>query len=74
MIPRPEFPKWNCAGKEKQLVSNHFAMERLTSPILADEGKHAVFDLIPLAGSRWQVANQDLQPRLVSQFLQFHFP
>src|SRR5579871_4831530 len=29
MIPRPELPKLYCAGNEKQLVSNHFAIERL---------------------------------------------
>ena len=35
--------------------------QRLAPPVLADEGEQAVFDLVPFAGARWEVADRNLQ-------------
>jgi hypothetical protein len=39
------------------------------TPVDADEGKEPVFDFIPLACSRGQVAHRDRELEFVSQFL-----
>src|SRR2546429_2486270 len=36
------------------------ADQGLSFPVHADEGKHPMLDLVPLAGSRWIVANDNL--------------
>ena len=33
-----------------------------------------MFDLVPLAGTRWQVTDSDLQTDFIGQFLEFDFP
>ncbi len=46
----------------------------LSAPILADKGEQSVFDLVPFAGSRREVAHGNGQTSLISQPLQFQFP
>src|SRR6266446_4831658 len=36
--------------------------------------KQPMLDLVPFAGSRWEVAYLDFQAKVVAQLLQFHFP
>jgi hypothetical protein len=48
--------------------------ERLATPVLADKGKQAVLDLVPLAGTRRQMTDRNPQAGFVGRLLQFHFP
>jgi len=50
------------------------AHQRLTAPILSDERKQAMFDLVPLAGARWQMTHGDGNAEFIGQFLQFDLP
>src|SRR5437763_2743682 len=52
-------------------IDNHFdADQRLAAPVLGDARKQSVFDFVPLAGSRWKVADGNLQSGLIGEFLQ----
>jgi hypothetical protein len=57
-----------------QLNHGFKAAERLSAPIERNKGKQAVFNFIPLAGARRQVANRDGNTQLIRQPLQFDFP
>src|ERR1700730_15645074 len=57
-----------------QLDDHAIADERLGAPVLADKGKEAVLDLVPLAGAGRQVADHDVEAEFVSQLLQLAFP
>lgn len=46
----------------------------LPAPVVADAGKQAVLDLVPLAGTRRQVADLHAQAGFVGQALQFPLP
>ena len=46
--------------------------QRFAAPVLADVGEEPVLDLVPLAGSRWEVTHRDSQPGFVGQLLQLH--
>ena len=46
----------------------------LAPPVLGDVTEEPMFDLVPLAGSRRKVAHVDVQPRVISQLLQFFLP
>ncbi len=48
--------------------------QRLAAPIGRDERKQPMFDLVPLARSRREMANGNGQTRFVRQLLQFQFP
>jgi hypothetical protein len=48
--------------------------QRLTSPIQADKGKHAMFDLVPLTRARRIMANRYFEVPLVAKPLQEIFP
>jgi len=48
--------------------------ERLAAPVLTDPGKEAMFNLVPFARSRRQVAHGDRQAGLIGELLQFPFP
>jgi hypothetical protein len=60
------------AGDE--LDDGLIADQRLASPVLGDEGKQSMLDLVPLAGTGWQMADRDRQAKFVSQQLQFTLP
>src|SRR5215468_7602751 len=56
-------------------VDHHLvAHQRFPAPILADKGEEAMFDLVPLARPRGEVAHRDRHPRLICQPLEFQFP
>ena len=48
------------SGRVANQVHDHFMTDkRPTAPILGDVGKHPMLDLVPLAGTRGQVADRD---------------
>ena len=61
-------------GRGGDEIDNHLeAQQRLATPVLADEAKQPVLDLVPLAGARRKVADRDPQPSFIGQLLQFTF-
>ena len=44
------------------------------SPVGGNEREQAVLHLVPLAGSRWEMAHRNRKPRLIGQALEFQFP
>src|ERR1700687_1442400 len=61
-------------GCGDQLNNGLEASQGFPSPVDRYEGKEAMFDLVPLAGAGWQMANGDGNAQSISQCLQFHFP
>src|SRR5271165_2102392 len=61
-------------GGSDKVDDDFMADQRLASPVLRDEGKQPMLDLVPLAGSRREVTDRDLQPGFVGQLLQLQFP
>jgi len=43
--------------------------ERLSPPVLADEGKQPMLDLVPLTRAGWQMADRDRYAKLLGQLL-----
>jgi hypothetical protein len=62
-----------CGGSD-EVDDDLMADEWLATPVLTDIGEEAVFDLVPLAGARREVANRDFQSGFIGQLLQFPFP
>ena len=48
-------------GCRNQLEDHRIADERLAAPVLADEGKEAMLNLVPFARARRKVADRDRQ-------------
>ena len=44
------------------------------TPILGDVAKHAMLNLVPLAGAGWKVADLDRNTQPIGQVLQRHLP
>ena len=61
-------------GGGDQLDNDLMADERFAAPVLGDEREEAVLDLVPLAGTRRQVADSDGEIEFISELLQFHLP
>ena len=61
-------------GRADQIDNDFVAFERLASPVSCHVAEKAVFDLVPFAGARGEMAYLDFQAQLVAQFLQFSFP
>ena len=59
----------SCSGAGNQIDDGLIADQRSCPPVLCDEGKHAVFDLVPLAGSRRKMRHLDMQAGEISQML-----
>src|SRR5579872_2038134 len=56
-------------------VDNHRAAQQWApAPVLRDVAEHAVLDFIPLAGTRGEVADRNLQSELVGQLLKAPLP
>src|SRR5215472_1611195 len=56
----------STGGSGSHEIHNHLmADKRLPSPILTDVSKESMFNLVPLAGSWWQMANGDLQTSFI---------
>src|SRR5712691_2759709 len=63
----------SCGGRD-QLNNRLKAAQGLSAPIEGDEGKEAMFDLVPLAGPGRQMANSDGNTHRIREILQFYFP
>src|ERR1700733_7298476 len=61
-----------CGADE--LDNNLVADQRLAAPVHGDEGEQAMFDLVPLAGTRRQVGHGHFQAGLVGKALELTFP
>src|SRR5260370_37628766 len=61
-----------CGGNE---VDNNLVTDQgFATPVLADEGEQAMFDLVPFAGARRKMADSDVQSGFIGQVLQIQFP
>ena len=56
-------------GGGDQVDNDFMTHERFAAPVLGDEGEQTMLDFVPFAGPRREVADRDLQPRFVGQFL-----
>ena len=63
-----------CSCGSDQVDDDFVTGERFAAPVHADVGEQAMFNFIPLAGARRQVANRDRDPGLLGQPLQFDLP
>ena len=61
-------------GRGDQLNDGLVADQRFGTPVLANEREQAVLNLVPLAGAGWEVTNDDVEPDLVREPLQFALP
>src|SRR5262249_29655913 len=57
-----------------EVHNNFIGFQGLALPVPRDVAEQPVFDLIPLAGPGWEMADFDRQPGLVAQPLQFGLP
>jgi len=61
-------------GCADQIDHDTIADQRLGSPVHADEREQTMLDLVPLAGARRQVMDDDVDAKLVGETLQFAIP
>src|SRR5579859_5532566 len=61
-------------GRRDELDDDLVADEGLAPPVLADRAEQAVLDLVPLARPGREVADGDLETRLVGQLLELELP
>lgn len=57
-----------------QVDHRHTVEQRATAPILGNEAKHAMLDLIPLARAGWKMRDMDREMERLGQPLQLRFP
>ena len=57
-----------------QLHDDFAAQERLSSPVARDLTEQTMFDLVPLAGSRREMADLNVQVQFIGQLLQLNVP
>ena len=57
-----------------QVHNGGVCQQWLAAPVLSDIRKQAMFNLVPFAGPRRQVADRNVKTRLVGQLLQFPLP
>jgi len=62
-------------GRVRDQADDRFvAHQGFASPVLGDEAEQAMFDLVPFAGARGKVTDDQLQFQFVRQLLQRHLP
>ena len=61
-------------GVGDEIDDDLMACQRSAAPVLGDVRKEPVFNLVPLAGARREVADADAQPGLIGQLLQLGLP
>ena len=66
-------PGLGC-GVRDQIDDDLVTHQRSPPPILGDVAEHPMLDLVPFAGSRWEVAHMDGHPQALRQRLQCHLP
>src|SRR5215211_9102127 len=66
----------SCArgGRTDQLDDHLMTDQWTTTPVHADVGKQAMFNLVPFAGARWRMTHSDLQPSGVGEVWPLHLP
>ena len=56
-------------------LHDHFMIdERSPTPVFGNMTKHPMFNFVPFAGARREVADMDTESRLIREALQFDFP
>jgi hypothetical protein len=55
----------SCNEVDNNLVTD----QGFATPVLTDEGEQAMFDLVPFAGARGEMADFDVQSGFIRQFL-----
>ena len=71
---RPDLQSSACGSVANQVDDHLQADQRPATPILGDVAEQAVFDQVPLTGTRREVAHTDAQPGLIRQALQLGLP
>ena len=61
-------------GRGDQVDHGLMAYQGTATPVLCDEAKEAMLDLVPFAGARRKMADYQLETQLVRQLLQRHLP
>src|SRR3972149_2057170 len=61
-------------GRRNQIDDDLMADQWSATPILRDVAKHAMLNLVPLAGAWRKMADLDRNAQRVGQFLQCNFP
>src|SRR5271157_748775 len=61
-------------GAADEIDDGFVADQGSRPPVLRDERKHPMFDLVPLAGTRGKMRDMNLQPGEIGQTLHPHFP
>ena len=61
-------------GRRNQIDDCLKTPQRLTAPVLSDVREQPVFDLVPFAGSRREVAHGDSQSGFIGELLQLDLP
>jgi hypothetical protein len=63
-----------CSRTGDQIDNGSAGEQWSATPILGDKAKEAVLNLVPLARSRWKVADMHRQLDFISKLLQGDFP
>ena len=63
-----------CRGIGDQVDNGSPINEWTAPPVPGDEGKEPMFDLVPFAGARGEVADMDRESGVIRERLQFHLP
>src|SRR5256885_16900947 len=71
---RANFQTGSCGSVGDQVDNALVADQGSAAPVLSDMAEHAMLDLVPLAGSRWEMAHVDGNPQTARQLLQRPFP
>src|SRR5690242_19871308 len=62
-------------GRAADQIDHDLAADQGTSaPVVGDVAEHPMFDLVPLAGSRWKVTDLDREAEVIGQLLHLAFP
>ena len=72
--PAMDFQSLDRSCRANQVDDHLMALQRYATPVPRDVAEQSMLDLVPLARSRWIVANLDDQTGLVGQPLQFMLP
>ena len=59
-----------CGGAGNQVDNRLMADQGGSAPVLSNETEEPVLDLVPLARTRWEVADMEAQAQLVGERLQ----
>ena|SRR5271157_4689325 len=63
-----------CTSRTDQIDDDLVRFKGLPSPIAGDVTEHTVFDLVPLAGTRWKVADFNRLADFIGELLELQLP